>query len=121
MKLAVKYQKPGVGGSDAHRPDCVGMAYTELPEPVTCETELIALIRKKENIKAGGSNYNKTTKDKMGKANKLLVYSFWFYNMGGTILRHYKRNKKNRLENPIDPIDPIDVYKRQPSVLQILN
>lgn len=108
MKLAMKYQKPGVGGSDAHRPDCVGMAYTELPEPVTCETELIARIRKKENIKAGGSNYNKTTKDKMGKANKLLVYSFWFYNMGGTILRHYKRNKKNRLENPIDPIDPIE-------------
>ena len=109
MKLAVKYQKPGVGGSDAHRPDCVGMAYTELPEPVTCETELIALIRKKENIKAGGSNYNKTTKDKMGKANKLLVYSFWFYNKGGELAKRYKRRKKGDVENPMDPIDPIEI------------
>ena len=46
-KLAYKYQKVGIGGSDAHRPNCVSMAYTDLPERVTCETELISLIRKK--------------------------------------------------------------------------
>ena len=39
-KLAYKYQKVGIGGSDAHRPNCVSMAYTDLPERVTCETEL---------------------------------------------------------------------------------
>lgn len=46
-KLAYKYQKVGIGGSDAHRPNCVSMAYTDLPERVTCETELISLIRKR--------------------------------------------------------------------------
>ena len=47
-KLAYKYGKPGVGGSDAHNATSCGMAYTELPEPITCETELIELIRKKD-------------------------------------------------------------------------
>ena len=53
-KLAEKYKKPGIGGSDAHRPDCIGTGYTILPERVTCETELIALIRSKAAIEAGG-------------------------------------------------------------------
>ncbi len=108
-KLAVKYKKPGIGGSDAHRPDCVGRGYTVLPERVTCETELIALIRGKAQIETGGILYDKTTKDKMGKANKLLVYSFWFYNKGGALLRWRKRRLNGEIENPADPIDPIEI------------
>ncbi len=113
LRMAQKYNKPGIGGSDAHRPDCVGMAYTELPEAVTCETELIAQIRNRVSIKAGGEFYTKTTKDKMGKANKLLTYSFWFYNQGGAMLRYYSRNQKHRLENPIDPVDPIETIAKK--------
>ena len=109
MKLAKKYKKPGIGGSDAHRPDCIGMAYTELPERVTCETELISLIRSKAPIEAGGVIYGKTAKDKMGKANKLLVYSFWFYNKAGDLMKRHKRKLKGEIENPIDPIDPIEI------------
>lgn len=109
MKLAMKYKKPGIGGSDAHRLDCVSMAYTELPERVTCETELISLIRSKAPIGVGGTIYGKTTKDKIGKANKLLVYSFWFYNKGGELLKRRKRKEKGQIENPIDPIDPIEI------------
>ena len=108
-KLAVKYKKPGIGGSDAHRPDCVGRGYTVLPERVTCETELIALIRGKAQIETGGILYDKTTKDKMGKANKLLVYSFWFYNKGGALLRWRKRRLNGEIENSADPIDPIEI------------
>lgn len=107
-KLAEKYRKPGVGGSDAHKPDCVGLAYTDFPEEITCETDLISQIRRKVPLEAGGSFYTKTTKDKMGKANKLLVYSFWFYNKGGELLKRRRRNEKSRIENPIDPIDPIE-------------
>ena len=33
-KLAEEYNKPGFGGSDAHRLDCIGMAYSEFPETV---------------------------------------------------------------------------------------
>ena len=83
MKLTMKYKKPGIGGSDAHKLDCVSLAYTELPERITCETELISLIRRKAPIGVGGTIYGKTTKDKIGKVNKLLVYSFC---MGGALL-----------------------------------
>ena len=108
-KLAYKYQLPGVGGSDAHRPNCVGMAYTILPEPVKTETELITCLRKGSGLEAGGMLYDKTTKDKLGKANQILVYSFWVYNKAGELLKRRQRKRKAMLENPIDPIDPIEI------------
>ena len=108
MKLTMKYKKPGIGGSDAHKLDCVSLAYTELPERITCETELISLIRRKAPIGVGGTIYG-TTKDKIGKVNKLLVYSFWFYNKGGELLKRHKRKLKGEIENPVDPIDPIEI------------
>lgn len=109
-KLAKKYGKVMTGGSDSHKPDCVGRGYTILPEPVTCETELISLIHKKTPFKAGGVLYNKTTKEKIGKINKLLVYSFWVYNKSGELAKRHGRNKKMEEEHPFDPIDPIELY-----------
>ena len=109
MKLAKKYKKPGIGGSDAHKLECVGLGYTELPEYVTCETELISLIRSNAPIESGGTLDGKTTKDKMGKADKILTYSFWFYNKGGALLKQRKRKLKGEIENPMDPIDPIEI------------
>lgn len=109
MKLAQKYKKPGIGGSDAHKLECVSKGYTILPEKVTCETELISLIRQKAPIEVGGTLYDKTTKDRIGKASKILAYSFWFYNKSGEILKRHKRKKKGEVENPIDPIDPIEI------------
>ena len=108
-RLAYKYGKLGVGGSDAHNAQSCGMAYTELPEPVTCETDLIALIRKKEEIQAGGMLYNKTLKDRLGKASKILVYSFWIYNHTGELIKRRARRRKSMLENPMDAIDPIEI------------
>ena len=60
-------------------------------------------------IETGGSLYGKTTKDKMGKADKILTYSFWFYNKAGTIMRKRKRMLNGKIENPVDPIDPIEL------------
>ena len=110
LKLAKKYDKVRVGGSDAHKPDCVGRAYTILPEPVTCETELISMIHKKTAFETGGNYYHRTTKEKMGKVKLILTYSFWFYNKGGELLRRHGRNTKMEQENPVDPIDPIELY-----------
>lgn len=110
MKMAEKYGKVVTGGSDAHKLDCVGKGYTILPEPVTCETELISMIHRKTTLKVGGTYYNKTTKEKMGKINKALVYSFWIYNKSGELARRHRRNTKMEQENPIDPIDPVELY-----------
>ena len=60
-------------------------------------------------MEVGGSLYGKTTKDKLGKMNKLLVYSFWFYNKGGELLKRRKRKEKGKVENPVNPIDPIEI------------
>lgn len=108
-KLAYKYNKPGLGGSDAHNSIAAGMGYTEIPEWVTCETELITLIRKKAAFDVGGILYNKTLKDKLGKANKILVYSFWVYNRAGELIKRRQRKRKAVLENPVTAIDPIEI------------
>ena len=110
LKLAEKYGKVKVGGSDSHKPDCVGKGYTILPEPVTCETELISMIHRKVSFETGGTLYTKTTKEKMGRINKVLAYSLWIYNKSGELIKRSRRNKKMYVENPYDPIDPVELY-----------
>ena len=48
-------------------------------------------------------------KTRLGKADKILTYSFWFYNKAGTIMRKRKRMLNGKIENPVDPIDPIEL------------
>ena len=97
-KLAEKYGKPCFGGSDAHKIECVGKAYTEVPDGVKSESDLIACVMKDTPFEVGGSYYNKTTKEKMGKANKVLVYSFWVYNKVAGLSKAHKRNEKLKSE-----------------------
>jgi len=89
--LADAYGLPGVGGSDSHRPDCVGTAYTTFDAPIHSESELIDYIRSGKPTMPGGYYYHGTTREKIGKINQLLVLSFWFYNKGGSLLRKHKR------------------------------
>lgn len=91
VKIAEQFQKPQFGGSDAHKLDCVGLAYTQFPEKISCESDLIACVKSKEGIVCGGSYYCKTTKEKIGKANSILVESFWVYNRLGSLMRHHAR------------------------------
>jgi predicted metal-dependent phosphoesterase TrpH len=95
--LARKYHKPGFGGSDAHRVDCIGMGYTKFPDDIRCENDLIAFVKKTPYISCGGTRYERTTKDKLGPFNKLLVESFFLYNKSGERFRRRRREKE--LEN----------------------
>lgn len=79
-RMAKKYHKPGFGGSDAHRPDCIGSGFTILPDNINSETALIRYVKSVEHISCGGFLYQKTTKDKIGKWHGLLVQGFFFYN-----------------------------------------
>ena len=96
-QLARKYHKPGFGGSDAHRVDCIGMGYTKLPDDIRCESDLIRYVKSTPYIPCGGVRYDRTTKDKLGPLNKVLVESFFLYNKSGERLRRRKRLKE--LEN----------------------
>ena len=63
-------------------------------DKITCESDLIAAVRRKAPIRAGGEYYHGTTKEKIGAANNVLVYSFWLYNKTSGLLRAHKRHAK---------------------------
>lgn len=96
MEIAMGYNKAMFGGSDFHKEDCVGMGYTQFPDDVSIESEedLIRYIKEGGLTKCGGERYTKTTKDKIGKFNHLLVQGFWFYNKGLGAARRRKRVKE---------------------------
>lgn len=89
--MAVKYHLPEIGGSDSHKKDSLGFGYTILQKNVSNETELIRYIKKGCPIRSGGVRYYHTTKQKLGKANNILVYSFWFYNRFMALFRSKPR------------------------------
>ena len=106
-RLALSYNLTGTGGSDAHREDCVGLAYTEVPDTITCESDLIAEIVRGAKFECGGTNYTGTTKEKIGKVNTVLVHSFWLYNKVGGWSKAFKRSvtlKKGFIEHVANPI-----------------
>lgn len=93
MEIAEQFGKPAFGGSDAHKPDCIGLGWTEFAEAVTCESDLIRLVKEKgrEACVCGGEYYEGTTKKRIGRANHILVSSFWFYNHLASLFRYHKR------------------------------
>ncbi len=109
MTIAEKFKLPCFGGSDSHKADCAGLGYTILQEDITCETDLINYILSGKPTMAGGRHYTHTTKAKLGKANKILVYSFWIYNRTLALLRRKSRNLE-LVENHI--IDSIRASRR---------
>ncbi len=72
----------------------VGMAYTKFADKITTETQLIKAVKEKAPIRSGGDYYRGTTKEKIGKINSLLVYSFWLYNKTAGLMRVRKRHNK---------------------------
>ena len=94
--LAKEYFLPGFGGSDSHRTDCVGMAYSKFSDRITSEEDLIAAVKRKAPIKSRGDYYHGTTKEKMGKMNGLLVYSFWLYNKTAGLMKVRKRRGQSK-------------------------
>lgn len=118
MHLAEKNDLPCFGGSDSHKPDGAGFGYTILQENIHNETELINYIRSGKATMAGGIHYEHTTKAKLGKANKVLVYSFWFYNKATALFRRKARNLE-LMENQI--IESLRAGKRQKSKYIVIN
>lgn len=102
--LALKFHLPEFGGSDSHKDDCVGLGYTILQEEIRNETELIQYIKAGKPSAAGGTHYFHTTKAKLGKANDILVYSFWFYNRFLAFLRKKARNLELDRSQLLQPV-----------------
>ena len=104
MALAERFGLPCFGGSDSHKPDCAGFGYTILQEDITTETELIAYIRASKSTLIGGLHYTHTTKSKLGKVNKVLVYTFCIYNKFLALFRRKARNLELMEDQILDSI-----------------
>ena len=115
LALAQAYGKPGFGGSDSHRPDCVGTAYTLFSENIGSETDLIDYILSGNSTATGGYYYHGTTKEKLGRMNQLLVFSFWFYNKGSGLLRSHKRSAALREDDE----NTLQLYEESRNGIQI--
>ncbi len=94
QEIAAEYGKPAFGGSDAHKLDCIGLGATEFAGEITTESDLIALVKEKgtQACTCGGSYYQHTTKQKIGRLNSVLVHSFWLYNHVGSMWRYRRRH-----------------------------
>ncbi|MBQ9135408.1 MAG: PHP domain-containing protein [Lachnospiraceae bacterium] len=90
--LAAQYHLPGIGGSDSHKVESIGCAYTDLPDYIFSESALIDHIRKKTPTCCGGHHFPHTLRDRIGRLNNLFVYSFWLYNKTGSLLYRRRRN-----------------------------
>ncbi len=112
MRLAKEYDLPCFGGSDSHKPDGAGFGYTILQENIISETDLINYILSGKPTMVGGIHYEHTTKAKLGRVNKVLVYSFWLYNKSSALLRRKARNLE-LMENHI--IESIRASRRNRS------
>lgn len=91
-ELAKRFEKPGIGGSDSHREESIGFGYTMIEAVIKNETDFIHALRSDVAIFSGGERYMFTTKQKIGKINNVLVYSFWFYNKFLALFKRHKRN-----------------------------
>ena len=70
------------------------MAYSEFPETVRSEDDLIAFVKTCPKIECGGTHYERTTKGKIGKLNEVIVDSFYVYNKVANGWRGRKRRRE---------------------------
>lgn len=96
-ELAKRFHKPGIGGSDSHKELCAGMGYTLIGADIKDETDLIHALRSDTAISSGGERYMFTTKQKIGRINNVLVYSFWVYNKFLALYKGHKRKAQLHL------------------------
>lgn len=97
QKLAKKYGKPCVGGSDSHKEDYVGMAFTLFEQDIRCNNDLIEAIKKSEIAGFGGKEREFLPKHK--KRNSFAAtWGFKAYNRGlGILYSPYRQHKIRKL------------------------
>ena len=87
--LAARYGKACFGGSDSHKADYIGMAYTEIHEPVACADDLIRLVWEGRIDGCGGTEREPKERTPLWAAT---IGAGWkIYNRGLAAARHHAR------------------------------
>lgn len=97
QELAEKYGKPCTGGSDSHKKDYVGMAFTEFDRDIKCNNDLIKCI-KEGGISAFGGTERVFLRKHKKRNSFFATYGFRTYNRSlGLIYSPYRSRKISKL------------------------
>lgn len=96
-RLAVKYQKPEFGGSDAHRPEVIGSAFTEIDVQIHDNDDLIEAVRMQVPMIADGDWEDRVRKKQKKIVEELAVIGYWIYNKVFAGLNVFRRRKYAKL------------------------
>lgn len=92
-KLAIKYDLPCIGGSDAHKAMYVGTAFTSFKNPISCNNDLIDAIKNREILAFGGKERT-FLKHHKKRYWKLTTYGLKALNKGvSVIFKPYRKAK----------------------------
>lgn len=89
--LAEQYHLTGTAGSDTHKPECAGHAYTDFTIPVKSENDLIKAIRLNAIASCGGSCFEKNNQEVFGRFYKLVLLGYLIYSKISNFFRSFKR------------------------------
>lgn len=96
-QLAEKYKLQCIGGSDSHKEEYVGTAYTDFDRNITCNNDLIACIKEKGIVSCGGRERKYLRKHKK-RHSFAATWGFKAYNRGlGFIYSPYRQFKIRKL------------------------
>ena len=79
-QLAAILRKPETCGSDAHVAEKIGTAYTAFKHPITCNNDLIHVIREREKVRMGARRTPNMYKNRNVIIKNLGIYGYWTYN-----------------------------------------
>lgn len=91
--LAIKYRLPSFAGSDAHRMDAIGTAFTDFEENIRCNNDLIRAVKEKHVIIASREPIPGVFHNQHWPLKQILIWGYYFYNKFG-VLRHFPLHRK---------------------------
>ncbi|MGX8774636.1 MAG: CehA/McbA family metallohydrolase [Bacillota bacterium] len=89
-ELAAKYELPGTAGTDAHREEYIGMAFTEIDADIRCNNDFIEAIQNGAAFRATGTEREETSTGK-AKEHWTGVIGYKVYNRGIAKVRSVHR------------------------------
>lgn len=101
-KLARRYHKPELGGSDGHRDEAIGTAFTEIDWDVRNNDDLIRAVKAGAPTVADGDWDDRARKKHTKFMEQFMIYGYWLLNKvlaSGNLFRRRRAIQEIRREN----------------------
>jgi predicted metal-dependent phosphoesterase TrpH len=101
--LAIKYKKPAFAGSDAHRPDAIGSAFTIFEEDIFCNNDLIRAVKNHHRTIVSREPIPGVFHNQHWPLKQFLIWGYYFYNKIGFLQHLPLHRKHSRYINIVTP------------------